>query len=92
MNHVFAVQEKNLNVVVELYNIRNIANNKTKIVDVIKNKNFLDFKISSNFLLLNFKAVSSSGFDIKPFPLPILRNLFFSLIYDFLLGHIIKIT
>ena len=44
MNHVFVGQEKNINVVVELYNNRIKVKNDAKIIEIII-KIFFDFKI-----------------------------------------------
>ena len=59
MSHVFAVQEKNINVVVALYK-RKIAETKiTKDSTIAERTIFLDFKIFSKLLVLMFKSLNS---------------------------------
>ena len=77
MNHVFVVQTKNINIVVDLYNVNSVKiNNKATTIIII----FLFLIILSlnfdgaDFLLMRLLG---SFVSIKPSFLPIDKNLFF---------------
>ena len=77
MNHVFVVQEKNTNTVVDLYRKKYEEIKKIKSSPIPTNKFFLDLKILSILELLEFNELKLSKLSINPLFLPILKNLFF---------------
>ena len=77
MNHVFVGQTKNINIVVDLYNINSVKiNNKaTKIIIIFLFLIILSFNFKgADFLLIRLLELFVSK---KPSLLPIDKNLFF---------------
>ena len=77
MSLVIVVQVKNLKNAVGLYkvNIKSDANINITIVAI--KIFFLETNASLNLLAGNRVVLKLSGLSIKPFPLPIFKNLFF---------------
>ena len=77
MNLVIVVQVKNLRNAVGLYKKNIKSDAKINITTVAIKIFFLETNTSCNLLTGNRVALKLSGLSIKPFPLPIFKNLFF---------------
>ena len=77
MNLVFVAQVRNINIAAVLYKKKNKDNIIAKIIPPIKNIFFLEVNKWSAVIFFALRSLKFSRSLIKPFSLPILRNLFF---------------